>query len=149
MFCFERAYLLYALLFVPVMVAGYILLMARDRKRWERFGELVLLDGLMPSRSFRMRHFKFSLYMLAYSCMVLALANPQVGSGVEKGKRQGVDLMFCVDVSNSMLARDYSPNRLGAVRQGMLSLIDRLGGDRVGLVVFAGKSFVQLPITSD
>ncbi|MBQ6666825.1 MAG: VWA domain-containing protein [Bacteroidales bacterium] len=149
MFCFERAYLLYALLFVPVMVAGYILLMARDRKRWERFGEPVLLDGLMPSRSFRMRHFKFSLYMLAYSCMVLALANPQVGSGVEKGKRQGVDLMFCVDVSNSMLARDYSPNRLGAVRQGMLSLIDRLGGDRVGLVVFAGKSFVQLPITSD
>ncbi|MBR6918777.1 MAG: VWA domain-containing protein, partial [Bacteroidales bacterium] len=149
MFCFERAYLLYALLFVPVMVAGYILLMARDRKRWERFGEPVLLDGLMPSRSFRMRHFKFSLYMLAYSCMVLALANPQVGSGVEKGKRQGIDLMFCVDVSNSMLARDYSPNRLGAVRQGMLSLIDRLGGDRVGLVVFAGKSFVQLPITSD
>ena len=91
MFCFERAYLLYALLFVPVMVAGYILLMARDRKRWERFGELVLLDGLMPSRSFRMRHFKLSLYMLAYSCMVLALANPQVGSGVEKGKRQGIN----------------------------------------------------------
>ena len=149
MFCFERAYLLYALLLVPVMVAGYLLLSAHDRKRWERFGESALLKGLMPARSFRMKHFKFVLCLLAYSCMVLAIANPQVGNGVEKGKRQGLDLMFCVDVSNSMLARDYTPNRLGAVRQGLLSLVERLGGDRIGLVVFAGKSFVQLPITTD
>ncbi|MBO7464847.1 MAG: VWA domain-containing protein, partial [Bacteroidales bacterium] len=141
--------MLYALGLLPLWVAAFVLISVRERKKWDRYGESVLLKGLMPQRSIRMKRFKFVLHCLVYTCIVVALANPQMGNGVEKGKRHGVDLMFCVDVSNSMLARDYSPNRLGAVRQGMLSLIDRLGGDRIGLVVFAGKSFVQLPITSD
>ena len=149
MFCFERAYLLYLLLVIPLLVAGYLLHAVRERKMWERFGENSLLSGLMPLRSFRRRRFSLVVYCLVYACLVVALANPQLGSGVEKGKRQGLDLMFCVDVSNSMLARDYTPNRLGAVRQGLLSLVERLSGDRIGLVVFAGKSFVQLPITTD
>ena len=76
-----------------------------------------------------MKHLKFSLCCLIFAGMVIALANPQMGEGVEKGKRRGVDLMFCVDVSNSMLAQDYSPNRLTAVKQGLLSMMDKLHGD--------------------
>ena len=120
MFCFERAYMLYALGLLPLWVAAFVLISVRERKKWDRYGESVLLKGLMPQRSIRMKRFKFVLHCLVYTCIVVALANPQMGNGVEKGKRHGVDLMFCVDVSNSMLARDYSPNRLGAVRQGML-----------------------------
>ena len=149
MFCFERVYLLFALCLVPVFVVAYIFYRKRERKSMEQYVESSLQDGLMPQRSFRMKNFKFTLHCLIYTCLVLALANPQMGTGVEKGKRRGVDLMFCVDVSNSMLARDYVPNRLEAVKQGMQTLIGKLGGDRIGLVVFAGKSFVQLPITSD
>ncbi|MBO4282282.1 MAG: VWA domain-containing protein, partial [Bacteroidales bacterium] len=149
MFGFERSQLLFALCLIPVFVAWYVWQARRQRKVWARFGEESLLDGLMPLRSRRMKTFKGVLHCLIYALLVIALANPQMGTGVEKGKRRGMDLMFCVDVSNSMLARDYTPNRLAAVRQGMLSLVDRLGGDRIGLVVFAGKAFVQLPVTSD
>ena len=149
MLVFERGYLLYALLLLPVMVALYVVLQRRRLHAAVSYGDLALLKGLAPRLSQRMRHLKFGLCCLIYACLVLALANPQMGEGVEKGKRRGVDLMFCVDVSNSMLAQDYAPNRLAAVKQGLLSLTDKLGGDRIGLVVFAGKSFVQLPITSD
>ena len=149
MLSFENSYLLYALLLIPVGVAAYLWLHYRERRQAASYGDLALLRGLAPQRSYRMKHLKFSLCCLIFACMVFALTNPQMGEGVEKGKRRGVDLMFCVDVSNSMLAQDYAPDRLTAVKQGLLSMMDKLRGDRVGLVVFAGKSFVQLPITSD
>ena len=97
----------------------------------------------------RVKTLKFILLCLIYIVLVFALANPQLGASVEKGKRKGIDVMFCLDVSNSMLAQDLSPNRLEAAKRAMLSFIDKLKGDRIGLVVFAGKAFVQLPITSD
>lgn len=149
MFCFEKSYLLYALLLIPVGLAVYLLLHYRQRRKIAAYGDVRLLKGLVPDLSYRMKHLKFALCCLIYACLVIAWANPQKGEGVEKGKRRGVDIMFCVDVSNSMLAQDYSPNRLTAVKQGLLSTVDRLHGDRIGLVLFAGRSFVQLPITSD
>ena len=87
--------------------------------------------------------------MAALACFILALANPQVGSTLEKGTRKGVDIMIALDISNSMLAEDIQPNRLEASKMALSRFIDQLKGDRIGLVVFAGKSFVQLPITSD
>ena len=87
--------------------------------------------------------------MVALACFILALANPQVGSALEKGTRKGVDIMIAMDISNSMLAEDIQPNRLEASKIAISRFIDQLKGDRIGLVVFAGKSFVQLPITSD
>lgn len=87
--------------------------------------------------------------MAALACFLLALANPQIGSALEKGTRKGVDIMIAMDISNSMLAEDIQPNRLEASKIAMSRFIDQLKGDRIGLVVFAGKSFVQLPITSD
>jgi Ca-activated chloride channel family protein len=112
-------------------------------------GDETLLDRLMPLRSFPMQTVKFSLLMTALACFIFALANPQIGSTLEKGTRKGVDIMIAMDISNSMLAEDIQPNRLEASKMTLARFIDQLKGDRIGLVVFAGKSFVQLPITSD
>lgn len=146
---FENEYVLYALLLVPVLVGLYVYIRYRQRKIWLKYGEISLLKLLMANSSPKMQNFKFILVCLIFSCLVLALANPQMGSGVEKGKRKGIDIMLCVDVSNSMLAKDYAPNRLEAAKRAMSLFVDELKGDRIGIVVFAGNAFVQLPITSD
>ncbi|MDD4581751.1 MAG: VWA domain-containing protein [Bacteroidales bacterium] len=146
---FENEYMLYGLLLIPFFVILYFYIQFKQKKALNSYGEIRLLKSLMPDVSRGMKLVKFILLCLAYGCLVLAIANPQIGSKVEKGKRKGIDIMFCLDVSNSMLAQDLSPNRLEAAKSTLLSFVDRLKGDRIGLVVFAGKSFVQLPITSD
>ena len=115
----------------------------------ERYCEAGLLSRLTASTSHGMQHLKFAVLMLALACFILAAANPQTAGKMEKTKRKGVDIMLCLDVSNSMLATDIQPNRLAACKMAINRFIDKLSGDRVGLVVFAGKSFVQLPITTD
>jgi Ca-activated chloride channel family protein len=149
MFRFENENYLYGLIIIPVLIAIYIFLQIRAKKKLAGYGDLNLLDKLMPERSLPMQHIKFSLLRAALACMILAIANPQVGSSLEKGTRKGVDIMICFDVSNSMLAEDIQPSRLEASKMAMARFIDKLEGDRIGLVVFAGKSFVQLHITSD
>ena len=149
MFRFENENYLYGLLIVPFFILGYILLYYAAKKRWFQFADEALLDRLMPLRSFSMQTVKFSLLAVALICFILSLANPQVGSTLEKGMRKGVDIMIAMDISNSMLAEDIQPNRLEASKIALARFIDQLKGDRIGLVVFAGKSFVQLPITSD
>ncbi|MCL2289809.1 MAG: VWA domain-containing protein [Bacteroidetes bacterium] len=149
MFRFENENYLYGLIIIPVFILGYILLYYAAKKRWRQFGDETLMNRLMPLRSFSMQTIKFSLLMAALACFILALANPQVGSTLEKGTRKGVDIMIAMDISNSMLAEDIQPNRLEASKMALSRFIDQLKGDRIGLVVFAGKSFVQLPITSD
>ena len=149
MFRFENENYLYGLLIIPFFIAGYILLHYVAKKRWQQFGDEALMNRLMPLRSFSTQTVKFSLLMAALACFIFALANPQVGSTLEKGMRKGVDIMIAMDISNSMLAEDIQPNRLEASKIALSRFIDQLKGDRIGLVVFAGKSFVQLPITSD
>jgi Ca-activated chloride channel family protein len=149
MFKFENENYLYVLILIPLFISGYILLYYVAKKRWRKFGEEALLNRLMPLRSFVMQTVKFSLLMAALACFIFTLANPQVGSTLEKGTRKGVDIMIALDISNSMLAADIQPNRLEASKMALSRFIDQLKGDRIGLVVFAGKSFVQLPITSD
>ncbi|NLJ82702.1 MAG: VWA domain-containing protein, partial [Bacteroidales bacterium] len=149
MFRFENEYILYALFLLPVWVALYAYIRFKQKKIWANYGDVQLLKSMLPDTSYRMKILKFIILCLIYIALIFSLANPELGSNIEKSKRKGIDIMFCVDVSNSMLARDLSPNRLEASKISILSLLDRLKGDRVGLVVFAGKSFVQLPITSD
>jgi len=149
MFRFENENYLYGLIIIPFFILGYILIHYAAKKRWRQFGDEPLLERLMPLRSFLQQTVKFSLLMAALACFILALANPQVGSTLEKGTRKGVDIMIAMDISNSMLAEDIQPNRLEASKIAISRFIDQLKGDRIGLVVFAGKSFVQLPITSD
>jgi Ca-activated chloride channel family protein len=136
-------------LIIPFFIAGYILLYYIAKKHWQQFGDEALMNRLMPMRSFSTQTVKFSLLMVALVCFIFALANPQVGSALEKGMRKGVDIMIAMDISNSMLAEDIQPNRLEASKIALSRFIDQLKGDRIGLVVFSGKSFVQLPITSD
>ncbi|MDR1877999.1 MAG: VWA domain-containing protein [Bacteroidales bacterium] len=146
---FENGYVLYALLLIPVLIGLYVYIRYGYQKKLRKYGDISLLKLLMPDTSPTMQHLKFSLICLIWLFLVFALANPQMGSGVEKGKRKGIDIMFCIDVSNSMLAQDYAPNRLEAAKRALLLFVDQLKGDRIGIVVFAGNAFVQLPITSD
>jgi Ca-activated chloride channel family protein len=104
---------------------------------------------LMPMASFTKLRLKFILFSFSIAFIIIGLANPQIGSKMEEVKREGVDLMIAIDLSNSMLAEDLQPNRLMRAKQSISRLIDRLDGDRIGLVVFAGDAYVQLPITTD
>jgi Ca-activated chloride channel family protein len=149
MFRYENEYVLYALLLIPILLGGYAYVRVRNRKIWNKYGDKPLLQSLMPQSSPLMQHTKLLLACMIWTGLIFALANPQLGSKREKGTRKGIDIMFCVDVSNSMLAEDYPPNRIESAKRSMLSFIEKLGGDRVGVVIFAGTSFVQLPITSD
>jgi len=149
MFRFENEFFLYGLLIIPFFILGYILIYYAAKKRWQQFGDEALLHRLMQLRSLPTQTVKFSLLMAALAAFIFALANPQLGSALEKGMRKGVDIMIAMDISNSMLAEDIQPNRLEASKIALSRFIDQLKGDRIGLVVFAGKSFVQLPITSD
>ena len=149
MFRFEYEYVLYALIVIPILVGIYIYLQYNRKKKMEAYGAGELTRRLSAEDAPTMHHIKFSIFLLGLTCLIFALANPQVGSSLEKGTRKGVDIMICMDISNSMLAEDIQPNRLEASKMALSRFIDKLQGDRIGLVVFAGKAFVQLPITSD
>jgi Ca-activated chloride channel family protein len=149
MFRFEHIEYLYALLLIPFLSGLFILYQVWKAKAVKRFGEPEVIRQLMPMTSPRKSLLKFFLLMLAFAALIFGLANPQVGSKLEKVQRKGADLMIALDVSNSMLAQDIRPDRLTRAVQGISKLIDRLEGDRIGIVVFAGKAYVQLPITTD
>ena len=119
------------------------------RKAVQKFGEPELMHELLPFASKARSVFKFMLLLLAVILIVIGIANPQIGSKMEEVQREGVDLIIAVDLSNSMLAEDIKPNRLERAKQAISKLIDKLQGDRIGLVVFGGEAFVQLPITTD
>jgi Ca-activated chloride channel family protein len=119
------------------------------KKAISKFGDEHLISKLMPRISTTRPVFKFVIWIIAISSLIIAIANPQLGSKIEKAKRKGIDLMIALDVSNSMLAQDIKPNRLMASKQAISKLIDKLKGDRIGIIVFAGHAYTQLPITTD
>ena len=146
---FEHPEYLYWLLVIPVLVIIYILFRLAQRRRFERFAHIEMRENLVPSYSNRRSNFKFVIFLLMLSCLVLALANLQSGSKMEEVKREGIDLYLAVDVSNSMNAEDIVPSRMERSKQAINKLINDMRGDRVGVIVFADKAFVQLPITTD
>ena len=119
------------------------------RKAINNFGQLEVIGSLMPFLSNSRPIFKFVLLMFAFVFLLIGIANPQIGSKLEEVKREGVDLIIALDLSNSMLAEDIQPSRLEKSKQAISKLVDRLQGDRIGLVVFGGQAYVQLPITTD
>lgn len=149
MFRFENTYMLYALVLIPLFILLFIMRQAWKKRAIRRFGDAMLVKQLMPNRSDSKIVLKFSLLLAAMASLIVALANPQIGSKMEEAKRKGVDLMIVLDVSNSMLAEDIKPNRLERAKQAISKLLGKLKGDRIGIVIFAGESFLQLPITSD
>ncbi len=149
MFRFEHIDYLYLLLLIPFFSLLFILYRIWQAKAIKKFGDPELVRHLMPLTSYKKGLLKFFLLMMSLVALVFGLANPQVGSKLEKVQRKGADLVIALDVSNSMLAQDIRPDRLTRAVQGISKLIDRLEGDRIGIVVFAGKAYVQLPITTD
>lgn len=149
MFRFAEPGYLWLLWLLPVAVAIYVMYRRAQRRRLERFGDLDVIRVLMPEASPKRVRNKFVLTLCALALMVCALAQPQFGAKLQEVKRKGVEIMVAVDVSNSMLAEDFAPNRLERTKNAVGRLIEQLEKDRVGMVVFAGEAYIQLPITSD
>ncbi|MBA3900907.1 MAG: VWA domain-containing protein [Bacteroidetes bacterium] len=149
MYKFANIEYFYALLLIPVLMLLYVLMMRWKKRALDSFGDSNVVMKLMPDYSSKRGKWKAFFQISAFTFMVLALTGPQMGSRLEEIKRKGVDLVIALDISNSMLAEDLSPTRLERAKRAMLQLIDNLKGDRIGIVVFAGEAYVQLPITTD
>ncbi len=149
MLMFARAHFLWLLLLVPLILIGYALLRRARRKRIQRFGDEALVRALMPSWSASKGWWRTVLFCLGFACFSVGLARPLLGAKLVERETKGAEIMICLDVSNSMLAQDYSPDRLSRAKLAISRIVDRLQGDRIGLIIFAGSSFVQLPITTD
>jgi Ca-activated chloride channel family protein len=149
MFRFAHPEYLYALILIPVFLLIFVIGIQGKRKALRRFGEWQVVRQLLPDLALWRQSLKFVILMFVLALLILAAARPQLGSRLEKGERKGIDLFICIDVSNSMLAQDIQPDRLSRARNAVSKMIDALKNDRIGLVVFAGKAYVQLPITSD
>ncbi|MCK4569404.1 MAG: VWA domain-containing protein [Bacteroidales bacterium] len=146
---FEHIEYLYLLLGIPVFTILFTFGLYMRNVLLKRLGDLSILNRLIPDASKEKVILKFIILNIAYIFLVIGIANPQTGSKLEKIQRKGIDLVVALDISNSMLAQDIKPDRLTRAKQALFKLIDRLQGDRVGIVIFAGKAYTQLPITTD
>jgi len=149
MFKFEHPYYFYIFLALPVMLLLVIVYFRSIQIKLGKIGDTRLLKILRPHVSHSKRILRIVLFLLAFSSLILAICNLQTGSKLKEVKREGADLMICLDVSNSMLAQDLTPDRLTRARFALEKMVDQLNGDRLGLIIFAGEAFVQLPITTD
>ena len=140
---------LWLLLLVPILPLLYSLSLGMRRRRLEKLGDAAAAARLMPHYSRAKGWIRLILVDLALGLLSIALARPQIGAKLAERETRGAEIMICLDVSNSMLAEDYSPNRLERAKLAISRLVDRLRDDRIGLIIFAGKPFVQLPITTD
>ena len=140
---------LYLLLLIPVVLLGYAVLRYLRGRRVKAFGDPALTEALMPSRSRSKGWVRMAFWCLAFAFFVVGLARPRSGAKLAEHTTRGAEIIVALDVSNSMLAEDYSPNRLERAKLSISRLTDRLQEDRIGLVIFAGTSFVQLPVTTD
>ena len=146
---FEHPEYLWFLLLIPALGVGFFFVNIWQKKQLRRFVGETLIPQLAPEASLAMRIFKQTLVSLALACLILAVANPQVGTRLEEVKREGIDLFVALDVSLSMKSEDIRPSRLEKAKRDVSELLRKLSGDRVGMVVFAGDAFVQFPLTAD
>jgi Ca-activated chloride channel family protein len=149
MFRFANIELLWGLLIIPLLALIFAWSRIARKRALKRFGKQETISVLMPFASKSRPVFKFILLMLALAFFIVGAARPQFGSKLKKVKREGVELMIALDVSNSMMAEDIEPNRLERAKRAISRLVDRLSDDKIGLIVFAGDAYMQLPITTD
>ena len=148
-FQLEEKVWFWLLLVIPVIVLLFTVLQFWKYKTQKRFAARKLLKRLSPNQSLFKSVLKIIMLCLAFGCLAIALVNPKIGTKLETVKRQGVDIVFAVDVSKSMLAEDVAPNRLEKSKQLVTQIINNLASDRIGIIAYAGKAFPQLPITTD
>lgn len=146
---FDNVIYLYFLALIPVFTVVFLIMRRRRKTHLKRYGEQNLISRLYPDASVYKPSVKFTLLMIALFLVIVGTADPQIGTKLSTAKREGVDVVVCLDVSNSMLAEDVKPNRLDRAKEMVSRLIDKLQGDRIALIVFAGDAFVQLPLTTD
>ena len=149
MFRFEHPNYLYLFLLLPLMLAVFLYFMQGKKKALKKFGNMQLLRALMPDVALKKQYVKFWLLLICAGLFILVIAGPQFGSKLETVKKQGIEVIVCLDVSNSMLSTDISPTRLDKAKQILSRLVDNLSNDKIGLIVFAGDAYIQIPITSD
>tara|TARA_R110002051_G_scaffold160201_1_gene231755 strand:- start:156956 stop:157993 length:1038 start_codon:yes stop_codon:yes gene_type:complete len=139
----------WTLLVIPVIILLFVLLQIWKRAAQRKFADSVLLKRLSPNQSVFKSVLKVVVLCAAFACFSLALVNPKIGTKLETVRSQGVDIVFAVDVSKSMLAEDIKPNRLEKSQQLVREIINSLASDRIGIIAYAGTAFPQLPITTD
>ena len=149
MFQLEEKIWFWTLAIIPVIIVLFLLLQFWRYRTQKKFADKELLKRLSPNKSLFKTILKVVVLSLAFLCLTIALVNPKVGTKLETVKREGVDIVFAVDVSKSMLAEDIAPNRLEKSKQLVTQIINNLASDRVGIIAYAGKAFPQLPITTD
>ncbi len=149
MFRFANPEYLYALYTLPVLFAGFWFLLKYRKRLLAKFADSELQREIIPSASTFKHWIKFSVLIVVLACLILAAANPQVGTKLQEVKQTGIDVFILLDVSNSMMAEDIKPNRLEKARNQISNLINKLRGDRIGLIIFAGDAYIQFPLTTD
>jgi Ca-activated chloride channel homolog len=149
MYELDESKYLYLLFILPILALLFLYVQIWKKKKQREFGDLELVKKLSPEKSTFKPVLKFGIVLLAISMLILGLVNPKIGTKVEKVKREGIDIVFAIDVSKSMLAEDIAPNRLEKSKQIVSQIINNLGSDRIGIVAYAGSAFPVLPITTD
>ena len=144
----EKKYL-YLLFILPLVVLVFLFNLYWKRKKQREFGDLEMVKKLSPESSVFKPVLKITVLILALLGLILGLVNPKIGTKMETVKREGIDIVFAIDVSKSMLAEDVAPNRLDKSKQIVSQIINQLGSDRIGIVAYAGSAFPVLPITTD
>ncbi|TYA60182.1 vWA domain-containing protein [Formosa maritima] len=149
MYQLEEKIWFWVLAIIPVLILFFLVLQLWKRHAQKKFADIKLLKKLSPNQSLFKAILKLVVLCLAIASLAIALVNPKIGTKLETVKREGVDIVFAVDVSKSMLAEDIAPNRLEKAKQLVTQIINNLASDRVGIIAYAGKAFPQLPITTD
>jgi len=149
MYQLEEKIWFWLLLVIPILWLFFLVLQFWKHRAQKKFADASLLKKLSPNKSLFKSFLKVVILSLAFACFAVALVNPKIGTKLETVKREGVDIVFAVDVSKSMLAEDIAPNRLEKSKQLVTQIINNLASDRVGIIAYAGKAFPQLPITTD
>ena len=149
MFRFEEPLYLYLLLLIPLLAGLHYATNYYRRKRLLRYGDIELLKGLMPDVSATRREVKTWLMLAALALLIFTLARPQFGTKMDTRKRQGIEAIIAMDISNSMMAEDVTPSRLEKSKMLVSNIVDKMTDDKIGLIVYAGEAYTQLPITSD
>lgn len=149
MFRFANPEYLYLLILIPLLLLIFRIGRGLTRRRLKQFGDPDILKNLMPDLSYSRPVVKYLLIMTALIFLILSVARPQFGTKLQEVKRKGIEIIIALDVSNSMLAQDIQPNRLEKAKQSISKLVERLVNDRIGLIVFAGQAYTQIPITND
>ena len=149
LFRFANPDFLYLLLAIPVLILLFVINEARKKRALKRIGNVSLIEKLVPEMSNTRPPVKFLMILLAFISSIIMLARPQFGSKLEDVKKEGIEVIIALDVSNSMLAEDIQPDRLTRAKQAISRLVDNLDNDKIGLIVFAGDAYTQIPVTTD